>query len=108
MTSEIEEEGLDNYRIIVTPTIANTYWVHSFINIGYSGFAFIDIAYTRAYYLPFFTLTKLRPLRGFNDNIKTYITHYTRTSININRYINKLIFFFLTRLKHYALILSLP
>jgi len=49
MTSEIKGEGLDDYRIIVTPTIANTYRVHSLINIGCSGFAFMDIAYTRAY-----------------------------------------------------------
>jgi len=108
MTSEIKGEGLDDYRIIVTPTIANTYRVYSLIDTGCSGFTFIDIAYTRVYYLPFFALPKPRPLRGFNGNIETYITHYTRTSININRHVDKLIFFFLTRLKHYTIILSLP
>jgi len=108
MTSKVKGEGLNDYYIIVIPTIANIYRVYSLINIGYSGFAFIDITYTRAYYLPFFALTKLRPLRRFNGNIETYITHYTRTSININRYVNKIIFFFLTRPKYYTLILSLP
>jgi len=68
----------------------------------------MDIAYTQAHRLPFFPLTKQRPLRGFNSNIETYITHYTRTSMNINGHVDKSMFFFLTRLEHYAIILGLP
>ena len=83
MTSEIEGEGLDDCRIIVTPTIADAYRVHSLVDTGCSGFAFMDIAYARAYQLPFFVLPKPRPLRGFNGNIETYVTHYTLSLIHI-------------------------
>jgi len=94
--------------MIVTPTIADIYRVHSLVDTGCSRFAFIDIAYAQAHRLPFFPLTKQRPLRGFNSNIETYITYYTRTSININGHVDKSIFFFLTRLEHYTIILGLP
>ena len=65
MTSELKKEGIEDYRLVVLPTIAESYRVHSLVNTSYSGYAFIDIAYTRAYKLPFFALEKRRPLRGF-------------------------------------------
>jgi len=68
----------------------------------------MDIAHAQAHHLPFFALPKQRPLRGFNGNIETYVTHYTRTSMNINGHVDKSMFFFLTRLEHYAVILGLP
>ena len=65
MTSELKKEGIEDYYLVVLPTIVESYRVHSLINTSYSSYAFMDTAHARAYKLPLFALEKPRPLRGF-------------------------------------------
>ena len=65
MTLELEKEGIEDYYLVVLPTIVELYRVYSLINTSYSSYTFIDTAYARAYKLPLFALKKPRPLRGF-------------------------------------------
>ena len=108
MTSELKKEGIEDYRLVVLPTIAESYRVHSLVDTGCSGYAFMDTAHARAHKLPLFALEKPRPLRGFKGQVETYVTHYTRVTMNLNGHVDSDMFFYLTQLDHYAIILGLP
>lgn len=108
VTSEIQTEELEDCRLVVTATIANSYRIHSLVDTGCSGYAFIDTAHARAHQLPFFPLVKPRPLRGFDGVVSQYVTHYTRASMNLSGHHEVSMFFYITRLDHYAVILGLP
>ena len=107
LKSELKEEGLEECRIIVLPTIANSYRALSLVDTGCSGYAFMDIAHARTHQLPFLLLSRPRPLRGFKGTPEEPVTHFTRTTMNINGYEERM-FFFLTRLDHYPIILGCP
>lgn len=108
MAMEIQQEALEDCRLVVTATVANSYRAYSLVDTGCSGYAFMDIAHARAHKLPFYELSRYRPLRAFNGKFESVVTHYTRTSMNINGHVDVEMFFFLTRLDHYAIILGLP
>ena len=95
ITLELKKEGIEDYYLVVLPIIVELYRVHSLINTGYSSYTFIDTAYIRAYKLPLFALEKPRPLRGFKGQVETYVTYYTRVTMNLNRHVDSDMFFYL-------------
>lgn len=95
-------------RLVVTPTMSNSYRTHALVDTGCSGFAFMDIAHARTHNYEFLPLKKPRPLRGSNGVVSEYVTHYVRAPITSTGHHESSAFFYLTRLDYYAIILGLP
>ena len=98
--------------MVVTCTIDdqyNRFRSYALLDIGATGYAFIDEDFVRCHNLPLFALKKPRRLEVIDGraSVSGDITHLTKVQLTIDKHVETLPMF-VTKLGHYPIVLEMP